>query len=83
MSDNLQEVFVNTNVGLPEEIWSHIFRYLDIKSKQNAELVCKKWLNFILNVVILSGEYTFRTSEILSSIPSVSLSQLLTTSLVH
>jgi hypothetical protein len=56
MSDNSQEV---TNIDLPEEIWIYIFRHLDIKSKQNAELVCKKWLNFILNDVILSGEYTF------------------------
>ena len=66
MSDNLQEVFV-TNIDLPEEIWIHIFRYLDIKSKQNAELVCKKWLNFILNDVILSGEYTLVTNQVSSS----------------
>ena len=64
MTENLQELL---NIDLPEEIWIHIFRYLDIKSKQNAELVCKKWLNFILNDVILSGEYTFVTSAILSS----------------
>ena len=63
MSDNLQEAFL-TNIDLPEEIWIHIFRYLDIRSKQNAELVCKKWLNFILNDVILSGECTFKTSRI-------------------
>ena len=56
MTDNLQELL---NIDLPEEIWIHVFRYLDIKSKQNAELVCKKWLNFILNDVILSGEYKF------------------------
>ena len=66
MSDNLQEVSV-TNIDLPEEIWIYIFRYLDIKSKQNAELVCKKWLNFILNDVILSGEYTLITNSISSS----------------
>ena len=66
MSDNLQEVSV-TNIDLPEEIWIYIFRYLDIKSKQNAELVCKKWLNFILNDVILSGEYTFNVIHPISS----------------
>ena len=64
MTDNLRELL---NIDLPEEIWIHIFRYLDIKSKQNAELVCKKWLNFILNDVILSGEYTLITNSISSS----------------
>ena len=64
MSDNSQEV---TNIDLPEEIWTYIFRHLDIKSKQNAELVCKKWLNFILNDVILSGEYTFYVNRGISS----------------
>ena len=64
MTDNLQELL---RIDLPEEIWIHIFRYLDIKSKQNAELVCKKWLNFILNDVILSGEYTLVTNSISSS----------------
>ena len=64
MTDNLQELL---QIDLPEEIWIHIFRYLDIKSKQNAELVCKKWLNFILNDVILSGEYTFNVSCNISS----------------
>ena len=48
-----------TRSDLPEEIWIHIFRWLDIKSVQNSQLVCKKWLDFILNDVILSGEYTF------------------------
>ena len=47
-----------TIFDLPEEIWIHIFRWLDIKSVQNSQLVCKKWLDFILNDVILSGEYT-------------------------
>ena len=64
MSDNSQEV---TNIDLPEEIWIYIFRHLDIKSKQNAELVCKKWLNFILNDVILSEEYTLGTNHDISS----------------
>ena len=48
-----------TRLDLPEEIWINIFRRLDVKSVQNSQLVCKKWLDFILNDVILSGEYTF------------------------
>ena len=48
-----------TRLDLPEEIWINIFRRLDNKSVQNSQLVCKKWLDFILNDVILSGEYRF------------------------
>ena len=48
-----------TRLDLPVEIWINIFRSLDVKSVQNAQLVCKKWLDFILNDVILSGEYRF------------------------
>ena len=48
-----------TRLDLPEEIWINIFRRLDVKSIQNSQLVCKKWLDFILNDVILSGEYRF------------------------
>ena len=50
-----------TRLDLPVEIWINIFRSLDVKSVQNAQLVCKKWLDFILNDVILSGEYRFAT----------------------
>ena len=57
MEVNLQELL--TRLDLPEEIWINIFRCLDVKSVQNSQLVCKKWLDFILNDVILSGEYTF------------------------
>merc|ERR1712051_610502 len=46
-------------LDLPEEIWINIFRRLDVKSVQSSQLVCKKWLDFILNDVILSGEYRF------------------------
>jgi hypothetical protein len=55
-----------TTFDLPEEIWIHIFRWLDVKSVQNSQLVCKKWIDFILNDVILSAEYTF-SSKIMSS----------------
>ena len=48
-----------TRLDLPEEIWINIFRRLDVKSVQSSQLVCKKWLDFILNDVILSGEYRF------------------------
>jgi hypothetical protein len=57
MEVNSQEFL--TRLDLPEEIWINIFRRLDVKSVQNSQLVCKKWLDFILNDVILSGEYTF------------------------
>jgi hypothetical protein len=57
MEVNSQELL--TRLDLPEEIWINIFRRLDVKSVQNSQLVCKKWLDFILNDVILSGEYTF------------------------
>ena len=53
-----------TRFDLPEEIWIHIFRCLDVKSVQNAQLVCKTWLDFILNDVILSGEYTFVSKDL-------------------
>ena len=52
-----------TRFDLPEEMWIHIFRCLDVKSVQNAQLVCKTWLDFILNDVILSGEYTFVSKD--------------------
>ena len=55
-----------TRLDLPEEIWINIFRRLDVKSIQNSQLVCKKWLDFILNDVILSGEYRF-SGDLLSS----------------
>ena len=48
-----------TRLDLPEEIWINVFRRLDVKSVQNSQLVCKKWLDFILDDVILSGEYRF------------------------
>ena len=60
-----------TRLDLPEEIWINIFRSLDIKSVQNAQLVCKKWLDFILNDVILSGEYRFATGLPSSTINSI------------
>ena len=56
-----------TRFDLPEEIWIHIFRCLDIKSVQNVQLVCKTWLEFILNDVILSGEYTFVSKDLTPS----------------
>ena len=60
-----------TRLDLPEEIWINIFRRLDVKSVKNAQLVCKKWLDFILNDVILSGEYRFRTGLPASQINSI------------
>jgi hypothetical protein len=60
-----------TRLDLPEEIWINIFRRLDIKSVQNSQLVCKKWLDFILNDVILSGEYRFATGLPASQINSI------------
>ena len=60
-----------TRLDLPEEIWINIFRSLDNKSVQNAQLVCKKWLDFILNDVILSGEYRFATGLPSSTINSI------------
>ena len=56
MKVNFKHIFFE--IDLPEEIWVKIFRYLDLKSLQNAQLVCKNWLDIILNDVILSGEYT-------------------------
>ena len=60
-----------TSLDLPEEIWINIFRRLDAKSVKNAQLVCKKWLDFILNDVILSGEYRFATGLPASQINSI------------
>ena len=60
-----------TRLDLPEEIWINIFRRLNVKSVQNAQLVCKKWLDFILNDVILSGEYRFSTGLPSSTINSI------------
>ena len=64
-----------TRSDLPEEIWIHIFRWLDIKSVQNCQLVCKKWLDFILNDVILSGEYEFFSQEMSSTQVNVFLAK--------
>ena len=55
------------DLDLPEEIWSLTFRYLDKKSLQDSELVCKKWLDIILNDVVLTGEYTLGASCLKSS----------------
>ena len=60
-----------TRLDLPEEIWINIFRRLDVKCVKNAQLVCKKWLDFILNDVILSGEYRFATGLPSSQINSI------------
>ena len=60
-----------TRLDLPEEIWINIFRRLNVKSVQNAQLVCKKWLDYILNDVILSGEYRFATGLPSSQINSI------------
>ena len=44
-------------VDLPEEVWVHIFEYLDYKSLQCiAVQVCKEWLSIIRNDCNLSGE---------------------------
>ena len=64
-----------TRSDLPEEIWIHIFRWLDIKSVQNCQLVCKKWLDFILNDVILSGEYEFFSQDMSSTQVNVFLAK--------
>ena len=55
------------DLDLPEEIWSLIFRYLDKKSLQDSQLVCKKWLEIILNDVVLTGEYTLIYPHLTSS----------------
>ena len=60
-----------TRLDLPEEIWINIFRRLDVESVQNAQLACKKWLDFILNDVILSGEYRFAFGLTSSQINSI------------
>ena len=49
---------IYADFDLPEEIWSNIFRHLDAKSLRNAQMVCKNWLQIILNDVILSGKST-------------------------
>ena len=54
-------------IDLLEEIWCLIFRYLDKKSLQNTQLVCKKWLDIILNDVVLTGEYHLKTRDLTSS----------------
>ena len=42
---------------LPEEVWVHIFEYLDYKSLQCISvLVCKEWFTIIRNDCKLSGE---------------------------
>ena len=55
------------NFDLPEEIWCLIFRFLDKKSLHNSQLVCKKWLEIILNDVVLTGEYTLNASLLKTS----------------
>ena len=55
------------DLDLPEEIWSLTFRYLDKKSLQDSQLVCKKWLEIILNDVVLTGEYTLIQPHLISS----------------
>merc|ERR1712223_99208 len=55
------------NFDLPEEIWCLIFRFLDKKSLHNSQLVCKKWLEIILNDVVLTGEYSLEASQLKSS----------------
>ena len=54
---------IYADFDLPEEIWSNIFRHLDKKSLRNAQMVCKNWLQIILNDVILSGKSTLAAEK--------------------
>ena len=54
---------IYADFDLPEEIWSNIFRHLDSNSLQNAQMVCKNWLQIILNDVILSGKSTLASKK--------------------
>ena len=40
---------------LPDEIWCHIFSYLDDKSLRNVSVICKLWLGIIRGSEQLSG----------------------------
>ena len=54
-------------VDLPEEIWGLIFRFLDNNSLQNSQLVCRRWLEIILNDVVLTGKYNLMEMNVNSS----------------
>ena len=51
-------------VNLPDEIWGHIFGFLDFRTLQfDATSVCKKWFEIIRGDSNLSGEFTLKTED--------------------
>ena len=55
---------MNVNkIGLPIEMWSKIFGYLDFATQNRATLVCKLWLEMIRNEFKLSGELTMNSMD--------------------
>ena len=47
---------MNVNkIGLPIEMWSKMFGYLDFETQNRATLVCKLWFEMIRNEFKLSG----------------------------
>ena len=49
------------NFGLPFEIWSKIFGYIDFKTQNRATLVRKSWLKMIRNDFRFSGELSLNS----------------------
>ena len=55
---------MNVNkIGLPIEMWSKMFGYLDFATQNCATLVCKLWLEMIRNEFKLSGELTMNSMD--------------------
>ena len=50
-------------IGLPIEMWSKMFGYLDFATQNCATLVCKLWLEMIRNEFKLSGELTMNSMD--------------------
>jgi hypothetical protein len=60
---NSQEKDSMNEIGLPLEIWSKIFGYLDFLTQNCATLVCNPWLEMIRNEFKLSGELALNSID--------------------
>ena len=78
-------------INIPPEVWSTVFRFLDITSlRKGASLVCKDWLQIIRNDPHLSSEFLTTAylsykdiNSLLQSFPILHTIQFRTTSYKH
>ena len=78
-------------INIPPEVWSTVFRFLDITTlRKGVSLVCKDWLHIIRNDPHLSSEFLTTAylsykdiNSLLQSFPILHTIQFRTTSYKH